>query len=146
MQLDFQKVTYNGDLEDADRESLIELVEKFQDAQEANAAEFEAAKEQVESLEGAFSEYEDAKDDLIGEITEADRFEEVPLTEDELDAADFSKVREWHEFVHDESDTQEADKDFEDMGNPGPTHEDNDDETPEFAKELVDGLSGVSVE
>ena len=32
------------------------------------------------------------------------------------------------------------------MGNPGPTHEDNDDETPEFAKELVDGLSGVSVE
>ena len=56
MQLDFQKVTYNGDLEDADRESLIELVEKFQDAQEANAAEFEAAKEQVESLEGAFSE------------------------------------------------------------------------------------------
>ena len=153
MQLDFQRVTYDGDLEEADREALIDLVEQFEDAQDANAAEFNSAKEQVEELEGTVSEFEDAKDELITEVVSADAFSEVPLTEEQLEDADFEQVREWRAFVSEtdasdeETDDNEEDAEFEDMGQQGPVNEGGDeDEGAEFARELVDGLSGVNAQ
>lgn len=152
MQLDFQRVTYDGDLEDADREALIDLVEQFEDAQDANAAEFNSAKEQLEDLDGTVSEFKDAKADLEDEVIEADAFSEVPLTEDQLRDASFEQVREWREFVSetdpaDDTDDDEEDAEFEDMGQQGPVNGDGDEDADaEFARELVDGLSGVNAQ
>jgi hypothetical protein len=149
MQLNFTEVNYDGDLEAADKESLLGLVQRYEDAQEQNAAEFEAAKETVEELNGTVSEFEDAKEALVSEVADADRFSEVPLTEEQLEAQSFEQVREWKEFVEVESEPDEDDdKEFDDMGTEGEINPEDGEggEYDESVASIVDGLSGVNAE
>lgn len=155
MQLNFTEVNYDGELEDADHEALVGLVERFEEAQEENAAEFEAAKDKVEELNGTVSEYEDAKQSLVEEVADSEQFSEVPLDKDELETQSFSKVREWKDFVEaraGESDSEEGedgdgngDGEFNDMGQKGATNTDGE-EFDDEASELVSELSGVVAE
>lgn len=148
--IEFSRVSYDGDLEDADREDLESLVGQYEEAQEANAAEFEAAKEQVESLEDVdVSDFHDARSDLIEGVTGYDSFEDSPVGEDDLEDASFGKLREWDAYfaaqdAEAEADDEEADDeeaDFDDMGEETPTDEEPDD--TEFAKQHLD-LGGVN--
>jgi len=152
MDLNFTKVTYDGDLSDFDADDLRELIKEFENAQESNVAEFNEAADKLDEVEDFdLDEYQDAKSDLIGDITEADAFEDVPLTEGDLEDADFGTVREWHDFVSsqatDEGD-EDGDADFDDMGE-DPDLDGGDGGEGEFDSDLVevvDGLSGVNVQ
>jgi hypothetical protein len=160
MQLNFKEVNYDGDLEDATCDQLVDLVGKFEDAQDQNAAEFEAAKDEVESLQGEVTEFRDAalgefdsEDELTGAVAEAG-----PLGEDEL--ADFSVTRKldlYDEFSAnadadptdgDDPDGDEGDVTFDDMGNQGETNDDDETETEydEEVEHLVTSISGVGTD
>lgn len=162
--MDFNKVNYDGDLEDRDQDDLIDLVEDFEKAQEANVAEFETAQEQLQdalddddaSFEDVFGEVKDfasAKADLIGEVTEFDSFAESPLTEADLEDATFSKVREHYAYFADldaEADARGGggdeggeDGEFSDMGQRAPTNDDVDDDE-EFARRHLGGMPGFN--
>lgn len=151
MDLNFTKVTYDGDLSEFSEDDLRQLISEFENAQESNVAEFNQAADKLDEVEEIdYEEYEDARSALIGEITEADAFEDVPITEDELDAADFGKVRDWHNFVASaDTDTDDdTETDFDDVGKDAPLDDGGDDE-PEFddrAVEIIDGMSGVNVQ
>lgn len=136
--MDFTKVTYDGDLSEFSDEELRELIREFEDAQDSNVAEFEQAAEQLE--EANFDEYEEARSDLIGEITEAEQFDEVPLSEDELEDADFSELRDWNEFVSDQDD----DKQFDDIGEDADLKDDNDGEFSQFDDDLTERVKNIS--
>lgn len=145
MDLSFTKVTFDGDLAEFSEDELRGLISEFENAQESNVAEFNQAASKLDEVESLdLDEFQDAKDDLIGEITEADSFEAVPLTADELEAADFGKVRDWHDFVQAQADDEAADADFEDMGEDPPVDDGDDGEyADDDLVEMIDGMSGV---
>lgn len=149
-------VTFDGDLEDADREDLVDAVESFEKAQEENAAEFEAAQDKLkealgedtefDELFGEVEEFATAKDSLIEEITEFESFEEAPLKESVLEASDFDELREYKAYFADldaDSDGDGGDGDFSDMGERQPTETGEDvDADQEFAEEYLHGMAG----
>lgn len=159
--MNFNQVNYDGDLEDADEEALRGLVSDFEKAQEANVAEFEAAKEQMsellgdedasfEDIFGEVKDFADAKDELIAEITEFESFEESPVSEDDLGDASFSRVREYHAYFADLDAAEEAveedeEQEFEDMGRRGETHTEEDDDAA-FAEKYLAGMPGFNTE
>lgn len=147
MDLNFNKVTYDGDLADFSEDELRELVREFENAQESNVAEFETAAEALDGIEEAdIEEFADARERLIDSITEAEAFSEVPLSEDALAEQSFGELQEWDEFVSefDSADESEegADGEFDDMGQEAPTREETDADA-EFADKYLD-ISGVN--
>lgn len=148
MDLNFNKVTYDGELADFSEEELQELVEKFQTAQESNVAEFEKAAEALDDVnESDIEDFEEARERLIGDITEAEAFDEVPLSEDALESCDFSELQEWRDFVAEqdtEDGTDEADEaDFDDMGKESPVNDG--DETEDFVDEQLGDVPGLNI-
>jgi hypothetical protein len=146
MDLNFNKVTYDGDLADFDADELRELVGEFENAQESNVAEFETAAEALDGVdEAGIEEFADARGSLIESITDADAFSEVPLSEDALDNCTFGELQDWQDFVSESVDADEDDdseQEFDDMGSEAPTHGD-DDADAEFAEKYLD-ISGVN--
>lgn len=147
MDFDITKVTIDGTVDDLSEDQLRNLVGKFRDAQESNVAEFEkAAKEMNEIDESDIADFEDVREALIGDITDAEAFDEVPLSEDSLEDAEFSELREWKAFVADESETSEEDEDadFDDMGNKTPSDPGEDEK--DFVDEELSAIPGLKLD
>lgn len=126
-------------------EELRGSLREFMDAQESNIAAFKELAEEVDGdLSETVADFSEFRDELIEETAEAG-----PLSEDELRALRFSRVRELNaEFVTAEEETpedgaegEEPDAEFKDMGSRGETH--GEDKTPEFAREQVASIPGV---
>lgn len=147
MNLNFNKVGYDGELEDFSEDELRELVREFESAQDSNVAEFETAVEATEEFdESKISEFEEARQDLIDDIAGAEKFEDVPLTEDKLQDEDFSELQNWSDFVSD-LDTQETETEggegASDFGKEAPIQEEG--EETDFADEALDGMQGLNL-
>jgi hypothetical protein len=155
MEFDITKVTIDGTVDDLSEEQLRELVGKFQDAQESNVAEFERATETLDELdEDSIEDFEEARESLIEDITGAEAFDEVPVSEKVLsdsEATSFSDLQDWKEFVSeagaDETDEpdepEQEDTDFEDMGTEAPTNPDED--TKDFVEEELGSIQGLNL-
>lgn len=145
MKLDFNQVTFDGDLEDASEEDLRELIATYEDAQEDNAAEFEAAKETLDEVEDVnVEEFHDARADLIETITEYESFEDAPLTEDDLEDSDFARLREYDDyFGAQDAASDEEDGEFSDMGTESPEDE-NETSDAEFFEDALGDVPGVA--
>ena len=139
--MDFQKVTFDTDLDEMEADELVSLVRQFSEAQEQNITEFEQASETIEGLEGRVSEVQDFDAELTEELAEVS-----PLGEDEL--ADFSISRKREllaEFAEADEDEEEEDEDeeaeFSDFGTRGETHDE--DAEADFAKEYLGDIPGL---
>lgn len=146
MELNFNKVTYDGDLAEFSEEDLRELISEFETAQESNVAEFEKAAEATDGVdESTIKDFETARSALIADITEAEAFDKVPLTEETLKDEDFSDLQDWKEFVADQESGSESETenegDFNDFGQESPTN--TDDETEDFVEEELGSMRGV---
>jgi hypothetical protein len=149
MDLNFTKVSYDGELDEFSEEDLRELVTKFEDAQDSNVAEFETATEAITDVdEETIEDFEQAREVLVEEIVEAETFDEVPLGREALEDADFSELQDWRDFVAgtpdggdqgDEAGEAEADGDF---GQEAPIKPDED-ETEDFADEAIGNIPGL---
>lgn len=144
MNMDFSKVTIDKDVDELEGDEARELISDFKNAQEQNIAEFEAASEQIDDLEGTFDEFEDADEELTAEVAEA-----TFMSEDEASGLAFSRKREiLAEFSAEETETVEDDVDddgaeFEDMGQRGETHNDEEAETA-IAEKYLGDIGGLN--
>jgi hypothetical protein len=154
MELNFNRVTYDGDLADFSEEQLRELVSEFETAQESNVADFEAATEALDEVdESVIEDFEDAREALIEDITEAEAFDEVPVSEDVLrdsEATSFADLQDWKEFVakagtegSDDSDGRESEGGFDDFGRKSPT--DPDGEAEGFVERELGSMQGINL-
>jgi hypothetical protein len=152
MNLDFKKVSYEGDLSDFSEDELTQLISEFEAAQDSNVAEFEKAAEAATDIdESTIAEFEDAREDLIGDIVEAEEFDSIPLTEEKLGEEDFAELQEWKEFVAEQGSDSEVEpdadadggSDFDDMGKESPTS--GGDETEDFADEALEDVQGLNI-
>lgn len=154
MELNFNRVSYDGDLADFSEEQLRELVSEFETAQESNVAEFETATEALDEVDDSVIEdFEDAREGIIEDITEAEAFDEVPVSEDILrdsEATSFADLQDWKEFVAeagaedgDDSDEPEDGDNFDDFGQKSPT--DPDDETEDFIRRELGSMQGINL-
>ncbi|AAL55018.1 hypothetical protein HfxHF1_595 [Halophage HF1] len=141
--MDFQKVTFDTDLDEMEADDLADLVRQFSEAQEQNIAEFESASETIEGLEGRVSEVQDFDSELTEELSEVS-----PLGEDELANFSISRKRELlAEFAEADEDEEEEDEDedeeaeFSDMGQRGETH--NDEAERNFAEDYLGDIPGL---
>lgn len=152
--MNFNTINYDGDLEDASEEELRSLAEDFESAQESNVAEFKAAKEQVtellgddadfEDIFGEVREFTDARDDLIGSITEYEAFDESPVSEAVLEDCSFAELREYDAYFAEQSeqaDGEESEGDFNDFGTKSPTDDEEADKEA-FAKKHLGDMPG----
>lgn len=141
--MNFQKVTYDGDLDDMEAEDLRAVVEEYEEAQDTNIEEFEDAKDTIEGLEGEVAEKAEFKAQRVEKLVEVS-----PLGEDDVENFSLSRVDSLiEEFTEDSDDDGEDDEDeepeFEDMGKRGETH--GEDETPTKFREQVESIPGVVV-
>ena len=149
--MDFQKVTYDFDIDEAEGDDLRDLVQRFEQAQEQNLAEFEQASEEIDDLEGRVGEIQEFDSELTEELTEVS-----PLSEDEVEnfsisrkrdlLADFSEDEEEGEEEENEEDENEneEEQEFSDFGQRGETH-DEDKETRNFAEDYLGGIDGLEL-
>jgi hypothetical protein len=150
MDLNFTQVTYDGELADFEAERLREIIREFENAQESNVAEFEDAADALDGVDEKIEDFAEARQALLDDITEAEAFDEVPLTEEALEEQSFGQLQEWHDFVADHGvetgdETDEADEsgsDFDDFGTKSPTPDDEDDE--DFAEDALSEMQGVN--
>lgn len=150
MDLNFNKVNYDGELSDLSEDQLRETVREFETAQESNVAEFEKAAEAIDEVdESTIEDFEDAREALIEDITEAEQFEKVPLTEGALEDADFSELQDWRDFVSEqavEDDGEEGEGEgegFDDFGQKSPT--DPEDDEMDFVDRELESIQGLNV-
>lgn len=143
--MDFQKVSYDGDLDDMDAENLRTVVEEYEEAQTSNIAEFESAKDTIDGLEGEVAEKAEFKSRRVEKLTEVS-----PLGEDDVESFSLARIDSLiEEFTEDSAgegddpDADPEDPEFDDMGRRGPTH-DNEEAAAEFA-EQVGSIPGVVV-
>jgi len=146
MDMNFTKVSFDGDLDDIeDADELRGVVRKFQSAQESNISEFEDAKDTLEDFEGRVGEAQEFKDDLAESLSEVS-----PLAKEEALTYDMARIRELiAEFSEAEtSDADNVEEDtpdtFSDMGTRGETH-DEDEAERSFAKEHIGGIKGLNL-
>lgn len=143
MDLEFTRVNYDGELSDFDEDELRELVGEFEDAQDANVAEFDEAVEQISDVdESKIEDFDAARSDLIESVSEAEAFEQVPLSADALEDCDFSELQEWSEFVSEEQTDEEDDAEFSDMGTKSPV---DDEDQEDFAEEALEQMPGLEL-
>lgn len=149
MDFDITKVTIDGSVSDLSEDQLRNLVDEFQEAQESNVAEFERLAEEYDDIDDdVIQDFEDARTALIGEITEAETFDEVPLSEDALEDAEFSELQEWRDFVSEQEaeDAEDDPKDeatFDDFGKRSP--KDGGDETEDFVEDALGDVQGLNL-
>jgi hypothetical protein len=123
--MDFQKITFDDDLEDMEAEELRGLVREYDDAQSENITEFKQAVEEIDTLEGKVAEVAEFDAELTDKLTEVS-----PLAEDELSGFSVTRKRELlANFAEQEAEAEAEDdeggageENFEDMGNRGETH------------------------
>jgi hypothetical protein len=152
MELNFNQVSYEGDLSDFSEDELRETVREFETAQDSNVAEFEKAAEALDEVdESTIEDFEDARESLIEDITDAEAFDEVPLTEDSLEDAEFSELQDWRDFVDEQAAEDGGDEggedggeDFDDFGQKSPT--DLDDEQEDFVEKELSGIQGLNLD
>jgi hypothetical protein len=148
MDLSFNKVTYDGELTDFSEDELRELVGEYEKAQDSNVAEFKQAAEATENIdESTIDEFEDARSSILDEITESENFDEVPLTEDQLEDCDFGELQDWQDFVlggDGDEETEESGSGFDDFGTRSPTGG-SDDESPDFVEEQLGDIQGLQL-
>jgi hypothetical protein len=154
MDLSFNKVDYDGELAEFSEDELRELISEFETAQDSNVAEFEKAVEATDEIDDStIEDFEQARASLIGEITGAEAFDEVPLTEEMLEDEDFSDLQEWREFVSGgESETEpegdEADEgdegDFDDFGTKSPSE--SGENTEDFVEDELGQMPGLCLD
>lgn len=150
MDLNFNKVSYDGDLSDLSEDELRETVREFETAQDSNVAEFEKAADALDEVDDStIEDFEDAREGLIEDITEAEAFDEVPLSEDSLTDADFSELQEWRDFVDEQAVDDGGDGDgdggdFDDFGKKSPTE--TDDDEMDFVDEELDQIQGLQLD
>ena len=150
MNLNFNKVGYDGELSDFSEDELRELVREFETAQDSNVAEFEKAAEALDEVDDStIEDFEDARESLIEDITEAEAFGEVPLSEDSLEDADFSELQDWRDFVAEQATDDGGDEGgegegFDDFGQKSPT--DTEDETEDFVEKELNGIQGLNLD
>lgn len=143
--MDFQKVTYDGDLDDMDAESLRTVVEEYEEAQTSNIAAFESATDTIDGLEGEVAEKAEFKARRVEKLTEVS-----PLGADDVENFSLSRIDSLiEEFTASEPDggedaDEDEDPEFDDMGRRGPTHTDEDEATARFT-EQVEAIPGVVV-
>jgi len=151
MDFDITKVTIDGSVSDLSEDQLRKLVDEFQEAQESNVAEFERLAEEYDDIDDdVIQDFEDARTALIGEITEAETFDEVPLSEDALEDAEFSELQDWRDFVS-EQETEDAEDDpegegegtFDDFGKRSPA--DDGDDTEAFVEDALGDVQGLNL-
>lgn len=148
--MDFQRVAFDTDLDEIEADELRTLVRKFDEAQEQNIGEFEAATEQIDELEGRVGEVEDFDDELTDELAEVS-----PLSGDELAEFTIARKRDLLAEFSEEEDTDEeetddedddgddGEADFDDMGQQGPTHDDEE-AAQEFADKYLGDIPGLN--
>jgi len=142
MDMNFTKVSFDGDLEDIDdAEELRGVVQKFQSAQESNISEFEDAKDTLENFEGRVGEAQEFKEDLAEDLNEVS-----PLSEEEALTYDMSRIRELigeftEETVEDDPDSESPDS-FSNMGQRGETHDDEKAEAT-FVEDHLGDIQGL---
>lgn len=139
--MDFQKVSYDGDLDDMEADDLRTVVKQYEEAQDSNIAEFETAKETIDGLEGEVAEKEEFKQRRVDKLTEVSPLGEEDVGEFSLTRID-SLIEDFTEESADDENPEE-DPEFDDMGQRGPTH-DEDAGMAEYAAE-VDSIPGVVV-
>lgn len=142
--MDFQKVTYDGDLDEMEADDLRSIVEEYEEAQETNIGEFEAAKERIEGLEGEVAEKAEFKAERVERLTEVS-----PLDEEEAESFSLARIDSLiAEFTEDSTADEEVEDDeeadFDDMGHRGPTHDDEDGMSEYKAQ--VETIPGVVVD
>jgi hypothetical protein len=147
MDLNFTQVTYDGELSDFEAERLREIIREFENAQESNVAEFEDAADALDGVDEKIEDFEEARESLLEEITEAEAFEDVPLTEDALEEQTFGQLQEWRDFVSrqregEAGDDEGGNSDFDDMGKKSPVPDE--DEDTDFADEQLEQMQGVN--
>jgi hypothetical protein len=146
MNLDFTKVSYDGDLSDFSEDELKELIEEFESAQDSNVAEFETAAEALDEVDSSnIEDFEEARATLIEDVVGAEAFDEVPVTEETLEdeeATSFSDLQDWKEFVAQEEDSEDSDATFEDMGTKSPV----DGEGADFVDEALGDMPGLNLD
>lgn len=145
--MDFQKVTFDTDVDELEAEDARELVTEFQNAQEQNIAEFEDASESIEALEGRVQTAQEA---ALGEFDDEEALTEAlvdasPLGED--DVAEFSVFRKADLLADFSADEEEADEgdaeaEFSNMGQRGETH-DEDEANRTFAEDHLGEIDGL---
>lgn len=148
MDMNFTKVSFDGDLDDIDdAEELRGVVRKFQSAQDSNISEFEDAKDTLEDFEVRVGEAQEFKGEL------AERLSEVsPLSEDEALTYDMTRIRELiADFsdggeVEDEGGDEDGDEGgaFSDMGQRGETHGEDTSEKA-FAEKHLGDIGGLNL-
>lgn len=140
MNLEFSKVTYDGELSDYSEDDLVDLVGEFQSAQSSNVSEFERAKDTLEGFEGRIGEAEEFKQELAESLSEVS-----PLSEDEAMEYDMTRIRTLIGEFSGESRDEPAEEEstFSDMGHRGETHS-GDDESRDFAEEHLGGIKGLN--
>lgn len=142
MDMNFTKVSFDGDLEDIDdAEELRGVVQKFQSAQESNISEFEDAKDTLENFEGRVGEAQEFKEDLAEDLSEVS-----PLSEEEALTYDMSRIRELigeftEETVEDDPESESPDS-FSNMGQRGETHDDEKAEAT-FVEDHLGDIQGL---
>lgn len=146
MELSFNQVDYSGDFTEFEKDDLIELVEKFEEAQDSNVAEFEKAAEKIEDFEADIEEYEQAEQRLAEEIAE-----ETFLSADEAEALSFDRKREVLMDARESSSEDgggdgDGDGDFEDMGQRGATHGESGNEFSSRVNERISNITGTAVD
>ena len=144
MELNFTRVTHEDNLGDFSEDELRELIREYEDAQDANVAEFESVAETLDGVDASnISEFESARATLIENITDAPRFSEIPISEAGLEEATFGELQDWLEFVSEKGANSDDGGEFDDYGNKAPV---NDDEgASDFAEETLSGMQGLSL-
>jgi hypothetical protein len=147
--MDFSKVTFDKDVDELEAEEARELISNFQTAQEQNIAEFEAASEQIDELEGTPSEFEEADEQLTAEVAEA-----TFMSEDEAATLSFGRKREiladFSEVEEEDEETPEGDEGsdggatFSNMGQRGETHDEEEAER-NVADQYLGDMTGLQL-
>jgi len=145
MDMNFTKVSFDGDLDDKDdAEELRGIAEKFQSAQDSNISEFKDAKDTLEDFEGRVGEAQEFKDELADSLSDVS-----PLSKEEALTYDMTRIRELiGEFSETSLGGEEAEGEgdeggsFSDMGKRGETHNGETDRA--FADEQIGDIEGLN--
>jgi hypothetical protein len=127
----FKKVEFDTDLDDMEAGELRELVREFEQAQEQNITDFA-------EVEGEITEFEEFDSELTSDLVE-----QTSLSEEAASALPFSEKRELLADLNATEEKTQEEQEFEDRGKKGETSGEDEEVTPDFVKDTLDGVAGV---
>ena len=151
--MDFQKVTFDEELDEMESDDLRDLVRQFREAQEDNLAEFQQASEEIDDLEGRVGEVQEFDSELTEELAEVSPLSEEEAAEFSISRkrdllADFAEEDEEPEDEEPEEDEEdedpEDDQEFSDFGTRGETH-DEEEAQKNFAEQYLGDIQGLEL-